>query len=135
MNQLLAGCLSIVACSSLNISGKITPHNPSNLAQQPNCQNAQTQLDMNMCADLSYERANKKLNQLYQQLLPKLSGARRQKLITAQQAWIKFRNTSCEFESSAYQGGSIVPTILAGCWEKLTLERTEEIAGYLKSDL
>jgi len=140
MHQVLAGCLSIVACSSLNtnLSGNlwenITPNHPY-LAQQLNCENPQDQLQINRCAGLSYERADKKLNQLYRQLLPKLSSARRQKLITAQQAWVKFRDTSCEFEESAYEGGSIAPTIVAVCWEKLTLQRTQEIQAYLKSDL
>jgi len=136
MHQVLAGCLSMVACSSLsgNLWENITPHHPY-LAQQLNCENPQVQSEMNICAGLSYERADKKLNQLYRQLLPKLSPARRQKLITAQQAWVKFRDTSCEFERSAYEGGSIAPTIQAGCWEKLTLQRTQEIQAYLKDDL
>ncbi|MFN7319030.1 MAG: lysozyme inhibitor LprI family protein, partial [bacterium] len=57
------------------------------LAQRPNCNNPQTQSEMNICASIAYQNADRKLNQVYRQLLPKLSASRKQKLISAQQAW------------------------------------------------
>jgi uncharacterized protein YecT (DUF1311 family) len=72
------------------------------------------------------------LNQVYQQLIPTLSGSRKQKLITAQQAWIKFRDTNCEFERSAYQGGTVAPAIYFGCLEQTTQQRTQQLQEYLK---
>ena len=38
-------------------------------AQNLNCQNARTQLEMNQCAGLRAKAADRKLNQVYQQLL------------------------------------------------------------------
>ncbi|MFK0735156.1 MAG: lysozyme inhibitor LprI family protein [Gloeotrichia echinulata HAB0833] len=70
------------------------------LSQKLNCNNAQTQLEINQCALFSYQNADKKLNRVYQQFLPKLDKYRKQKLINAQQTWIKFRDASCEFERS-----------------------------------
>ena len=66
------------------------------------------------------------------QLLPKLSAARKQKLISAQQAWIKFRDSSCEFERSAYEGGSMAPMIYGFCLADVTEQRTKDLQRYLE---
>ena len=106
------------------------------LAQRPNCNNPQTQSQMNICASIAYQNADRKLNQVYRQLLPKLSAARKQKLISAQQAWIKFRDSSCEFERSAYEGGSLAPMIYGFCLANVTEQRTKDLQRYLEdSDL
>ena len=102
------------------------------LAQRPNCNNPQTQSQMNICAGIAYQNADRKLNQVYGQLLPKLSAARKQKLISAQQAWIKFRDSSCEFERSAFEGGSIAPMIYSNCLAAVTEQRTKDLQRYLE---
>jgi len=102
------------------------------LAQRPNCNNPQTQSEMNICASIAYQNADRKLNQVYRQLLPKLSASRKQKLISAQQAWIKFRDSSCEFERSAYEGGSIAPMIYGFCLADVTEQRTKDLQRYLE---
>jgi uncharacterized protein YecT (DUF1311 family) len=138
MRQLLPIFISVLALSnSSNISATLANPIPnlSPLAQKLNCTNPQTQTEINQCAGLSFQNADKKLNQVYQQLLPKLPKSRQQKLISAQQAWIKFRDSNCEFERSAFEGGSIAPTIYAGCLEGLTKQRTRQLQEYLKSDL
>lgn len=139
MNQFLLTFLSILTLSSLPIGAltmaSTTQQTPKiHLAQKLNCNNAQTQLEINRCAQLSYQNADKKLNQVYKQLLPTLSASRKQKLITAQQAWIKFRDTSCEFERSQYEGGSIAPAIYLGCLEQTTQQRTQQLQEYLNFD-
>jgi uncharacterized protein YecT (DUF1311 family) len=106
------------------------------LAQRPNCNNPQTQSEMNICASIAYQNADRKLNQVYRQLLPKLSASRKQKLISAQQAWIKFRDSSCEFERSAYEGGSLAPMIYGFCLANVTEQRAKDLRRYLEdSDL
>ncbi|BCL35563.1 lysozyme inhibitor LprI family protein [Nostoc sp. MS1] len=107
---------------------------PTLVAQKLNCNLPQTQLEINRCSQLAYENADKKLNQAYKQLLPKLKRPRQQKLIAAQQAWIKFRDTSCEFERSGYEGGSIAPSVYLNCLEKLTKQRTQQLQEYLQPD-
>jgi uncharacterized protein YecT (DUF1311 family) len=102
------------------------------LAQRPNCNNPQTQSEMNICASIAYQNADRKLNQVYRQLLPKLSAARKQKLISTQQAWIKFRDSSCEFERSAYEGGSMAPMIYGFCLADVTEQRTKDLQRYLE---
>ncbi|MBE9227355.1 lysozyme inhibitor LprI family protein [Phormidium sp. LEGE 05292] len=105
------------------------------VAQQPNCKDPQTQLEINICAGIEYRNADKRLNQVYQQLMPKLSAARKQKFILAQRAWINFRDANCEFERSQFEGGTIAPAIQAGCLTQLTKTRTAQLEKYIKSDL
>lgn len=131
VRQLLLFFISMVTFNSLDVSAHIAP-TTMYLAQKLNCNNAQTQLDINRCAQLSYQNADKKLNEVYQKLLPKLENSRKQKLIAAQLAWIKFRDTSCEFERSRYEGGSIAPTIYFACLEKTAKQRTQQLQEYLQ---
>lgn len=137
MRQLFSTLVSLLTLTSLSTSAVTIGSTPPglsqiHLAQKLNCNNAQTQSDINQCAQLSYQNADKKLNQVYKQLLPKLSGSRKQKLITAQQAWIRFKDSSCEFERSGYEGGSIAPTIYFGCLETATNQRTKQLQEYIQ---
>ncbi|MBD2243183.1 lysozyme inhibitor LprI family protein [Nostoc sp. FACHB-888] len=139
MRQLLLVLASMLTLSSLDtptitIAGTIPDLPEIRLVQKFNCNNPQTQTAINECAKLSYQNADKKLNQVYQQLLPTLERSRKQKLIAAQLAWIKFRDTNCEFERSKYDGGSIASSIYSGCLENTTKLRTQELQEYLKSD-
>ncbi|MCC5623339.1 lysozyme inhibitor LprI family protein [Nostoc sp. CHAB 5715] len=139
MRQLLLVLASMVTLSSLGTStmtiADTTPDlREMRLVQRVNCNNTQTQIAINECAKLSYQKADKRLNQVYQQLLPTLETSRKQKLIAAQQAWLKFRDSNCEFKRSRYEGGSIAPSIYSGCLENTTKLRTQELQEYLKSD-
>lgn len=139
MRQLLLVLAGMVTLSTLNtptvtIAGTTPDLREMRLVQKLNCNNPQTQTAINECAKLSYQRADKKLNQAYQQLLPTLETSRKQKLIAAQLAWIKFRDTNCEFEGSKYEGGSIASSIYSGCLENTTKLRTQELQEFLKSD-
>ena len=132
--------LTLLSIASLFAVGMATPSIASptfaatnlQLAQRPNCNNPQTQSEMNICASIAYQNADRKLNQVYRQLLPKLSASRKQKLISAQQAWIKFRDSSCEFERSAYEGGSLAPMIYGFCLANVTEQRTKDLQRYLE---
>lgn len=139
MRQLLLVWASILTLSSVNTPtmtiASTTPDLPEmRLVQKLNCNNPQTQVAINECTKLSYQNADKKLNQVYQQLLPTLESFRKQKLIAAQLAWIKFRDTTCEFERSRYEGGSIAPTIYFGCLRNTTKLRTQQLQEYLKAE-
>jgi uncharacterized protein YecT (DUF1311 family) len=79
-------------------------------------------------AGKAYAEADDRLNQVYQQLVAKVSNSgNRQKLRSAQQAWIKLRDADVNFYGQYYinsKGGLFLKT-------KLTEDRT----GYLKSML
>ncbi len=137
MDKFLLTLLSIasllaVAMATPSIASPASGTTNLQLAQNPNCNNPQTQSEMNICASIAYQNADRKLNQVYRQLLPKLSASRQQKLISAQQAWIKFRDSSCEFERSAYEGGSMAPMIYGFCLADVTEQRTKDLQRYLE---
>ena len=94
---------------------------------------AQTQFEMNQTAQNSYEKSDKELNKVYSILIKSLDKTEKQKLITTQKLWIKFRDSHCEFESSQYEGGSIKPLIYSTCLEELTKKRTAELMQSIKN--
>lgn len=96
------------------------------------CANAQTQAEINRCAQASYETADKELNRVYQELKSSLNSQEQEELIDAELAWIEYRDQTCEAESSQYEGGSIQPTIYYGCLERVTTERTAELQRQLE---
>ncbi len=97
------------------------------------CDNAQTQTEINDCAGQMYEAADADLNDTYKQVMDHLGDNEKAKdlLKTAQQAWIKFRDAECTFRSSDSEGGTIHATILAGCLTDMTEERTADLAENL----
>ncbi|MEM8778287.1 MAG: lysozyme inhibitor LprI family protein, partial [Cyanobacteria bacterium P01_G01_bin.49] len=101
-------------------------------AQSSNCENPQTQTQMNICAAQEFARVDAELNQRYQELLPKLSQQRKDQLIKAQKAWIAFKETSCEFEASQVAGGSMEPLVRANCLTEQTTRRTADLQRYLQ---
>jgi uncharacterized protein YecT (DUF1311 family) len=106
------------------------------ITSQVNCSKSMVQSDLNACASQSAKLADRKLNQVYQTLIAKINQREKVKLVDAQLAWIQFRDRSCEFESSRYEGGSIAPLIQYSCIRNLTERRTKDIEGYLiSSDL
>ena len=96
------------------------------VAQNPNCEAPQTQMEINICATIYYQTADKKLNQVYQQL----SSQMRSQLTDSQLIWIEFRDKNCEFARSLFEGGSIAPTIQNGCLGGMSEHRALELEIY-----
>jgi uncharacterized protein YecT (DUF1311 family) len=103
----------------------------SALAQD--CAKAADQMTLNQCADQSFRRADAELNRLYRQIEGRLKGApdSAKALVSAQRAWIAFRDAECAFSASDVTGGSIYPMIYSGCVEGLTRKRIDDLKGYL----
>jgi len=59
------------------------------------CQNPATQLEMNACADIRSEEADRELEVVYARILAQSDESRRQLLQKAQQAWVSFRDVNC----------------------------------------
>ncbi len=106
---------------------------PASLSAADDCADALDQRTMNGCADETYKAADSELNAVYQEIVRRLAEDTDTKLllVKAQRAWIGFRDAECDFATSAVAGGSIYPTICAGCAEALTLKRSEELKSYL----
>src|SRR3954451_21300820 len=85
------------------------------------CANAQTQLEMNECQGREYKKADAALNAVYRQLTAKIDDeGERASLKAAQQAWIKYRDADCEFESYLNKGGTSYSLVYSGCLTALT---------------
>jgi uncharacterized protein YecT (DUF1311 family) len=92
------------------------------------CASPDTQTQMNICAQAEYEQADVQLNNVYQTVLASVSGAQADQLVTAEQAWITYRDQYCDFVQGQYAGGSIQPLVYGNCMTQLTQERTALLA-------
>ena len=104
---------------------------------EANCAEPQSQLEMNVCARLGFETADKELNEAYREvradmrktdqfLEKRLKGAENA-LLKGQRAWITYRDGACETEGFVFRGGSMEPFIISACKERLTRRRTEDL--------
>lgn len=104
------------------------------LAQEINCQNPTSNVEYKECAYRAYQAADRRLNQVYQQVISTLSGEEKQKLIDAEISWIKFRDLHCEFEVYKNRGGSGYGGFLSECLEQVTKERTAQLESFLNGN-
>ncbi len=107
-------------------------------AEAQNCDRKQslTQSEMNDCAHEEFQRSDKKLNDLYEQIMARLAGngPAKELLKKAQKTWIGFRDAECEFQTSASVGGSIYPMLNATCAKSLTDARSAQLKAYLSCE-
>jgi uncharacterized protein YecT (DUF1311 family) len=96
--------------------------------KQLDCSNDASLSEQKECFRKDYEQADKELNRVYKQVISDLSNERKQKLIRAQQAWIKYRDTNCEYRSSMWGGVQRVGFYYS-CLGRMTRERTKEFQG------
>jgi len=96
------------------------------------CANPLTQFDMNQCAGKAYRAADETMNQVYGKLFSMLNDDEKAQLREAQLAWLKYRDTNCEFVADEYKGGSIRPLIQATCLAEMTKKRTTELKTQIK---
>jgi uncharacterized protein YecT (DUF1311 family) len=78
------------------------------------CANPQTQTEMTQCAAEAYKAADAVLNQVYRQLVAKLDDDEKAQLKEAQTAWLKYRDTNCDFVADQYKGGTDAAHDLCG---------------------
>jgi len=97
------------------------------------CANAGDQATMNQCADKAYRVSDARLNDLYRQIRTRLKDDKdtTRMLVSAQKAWIAYRDAECNFASSGVAQGSMYPMILAGCLDGLTQNRVASFKAYL----
>jgi uncharacterized protein YecT (DUF1311 family) len=104
---------------------------PSFAAAQ-SCKNPETQMAMNACAARDYDREDTRLNKTYRDLLAKLEPAKRDKLREVQRVWLSFRDLSCDFQSTDYQGGTIYSLVQSSCLADMTKQRTKDLNALLE---
>lgn len=107
-------------------------NSPLQLAQQVNCKSPQTTLDQNVCSSQEFEAADRKLNQVYQQLQAKLNSKQKERLTVAQRSWLKFRDESCDYEAGLFEGGTLAAPTYGYCRARVTQERIKDLQRYLE---
>jgi uncharacterized protein YecT (DUF1311 family) len=101
-------------------------------AQHDPCDDAQTQAEMNMCADKKSKAADAALNRVYNELASKVDAMYRAKLKAAEVSWLKYRDDNCDYETALYEGGSMRPMVYSFCLERMTKARTAELREQIK---
>ena len=91
------------------------------------------QQQMNACMAEEYWKTDARLNAIYRELIEALEDP--STLRKAQKAWLRFRDLSCEYETSGIgRDGSLYPFSLAACRIDLTEKRIHELEQYLAQD-
>lgn len=105
-------------------------------AHADDCQDAQDQATMNECAAKSYKASDTELNKLYREIEHRLADDpdTRKLLVSAQRAWVAFRDAECAFSASGVAGGSAYPMIQTMCLDELTQKRVEDFRRYLSCE-
>jgi uncharacterized protein YecT (DUF1311 family) len=124
-----------LAAFGMLLAGCVSAH-----AQELDCSNALAQQDMNRCAWLHFEQADKALNAVYARAIAQTKQLDRDldtgtdrpigaedALRRAQRAWITYRDAHCEAMASHSRGGSMEPMLISGCQAYLTEDRTKEL--------
>lgn len=87
---------------------------------------------MNVCWANEYKTADDRLNKAYRDFVAKLDPADKGQLKIAQTAWLKYRDTNCQFVADEYKGGSMRPMIEAICLTDVTDARTKELKAQME---
>ncbi|KQZ13404.1 MULTISPECIES: lysozyme inhibitor LprI family protein [unclassified Mesorhizobium] len=105
----------------------------STAARAEDCTEAPDQMSANECADKAYQASDAELNKLYKQIEGRLKddADTRKLLVTAQKAWIGFRDAECDFSSSGVAEGSAYPATVSMCLDGITQGRIDTFRGYL----
>jgi len=107
---------------------------------KPDCDDPQTQFEMNVCAAIDFEAADAELNRMWKEVVAAARSndadfdwqsvkrpTTEQVLRDAQRAWIRLRDSHCTYEGYEALGGSMEPMLYNGCRARLTRERIEQL--------
>ena len=97
-----------------------------------NCEDPQTQLEMNICSLRDYEASDKKLNEIFKEIAASIDAKSKPLLIQAQRNWIIVRDSHCKIYEHFYQGGSMMPMMINSCKKELTDNRIRELHTILE---
>jgi uncharacterized protein YecT (DUF1311 family) len=91
------------------------------------CESKGSQAEASRCAYEEYKTADAELNRIYGRLAGVLDAEDKAALKDSELAWIKYRDSTCVFESSQYKGGTMRPMIESFCLTRVTKARTSEL--------
>lgn len=86
------------------------------------------------CAADELRRQDARLNAAYRKLAALLTPAERPLLVTAQRAWLVFRDKDCAFQAGREAGGTLAAVIADGCVLEATAGRAATLERLLKAE-
>lgn len=95
------------------------------------CQNAMDTYSLKECAKIDYDKADKKLNNTYKQVMSALDNEGKELLKKSQKAWISFRDLNAEFQSDSMRGGTAQELVFTSTLTEMTIQREKELSNYL----
>jgi len=96
------------------------------------CNNAETTYDMKDCALQDFQAIDKELNSVYKKLMNLLDSGGKQKLKTAQKAWIVFRDAQAKFSADYARGGTLERLLFQRSQVDTTQKRVVELKSILE---
>lgn len=91
----------------------------------------ETNSGMIRCTAEEYAAWDVRLNTAYATYMQRLEAPHDAGLREAQRAWMALRDADCDFEASAYEGGSMQPLVQGGCMLDYAARRTIRLLGWL----
>ena len=83
-------------------------------------------VEMNNCILAETRRQDARLNENYKRLISRLATERKNALVEAQRAWIRFRDSNCGFYADP-EGGSAARVTANECFLNATADRAKEL--------
>jgi uncharacterized protein YecT (DUF1311 family) len=103
-------------------------------AAERDCSALNTQMEINACEGEKLQKVDAALNAVYAKLAKKVSPEGKAKLIEAQRAWLKYRDSQCAFETLGTVNGTIHPLEVAQCEAALTKAQSERLEAQLNCE-
>lgn len=91
------------------------------------CQDAGSNVDTSKCFYDALQRNDRRLNDIYRQVMNALEPESKTALRAAQRAWITYRDSACAAEAESYRGGTAMGMVRTACLEALTRERIRSL--------
>ena len=119
-----------ITCSTIGLFCSLL-FAPTALAQ--NCNDAQSQAEINQCAYQEYSREDAELNRVWKEIQrsftrDRWNQKRKAALLASQRAWLAYRDKDCEGAvGTEWEGGSGRPMAVGFCLTALTKTRTERL--------
>jgi uncharacterized protein YecT (DUF1311 family) len=107
-------------------------------AQNIDCANASSTVEMNFCADKDFQAADKALNETYEAAVASTKTRDLEKpydaksfeaaMRAAQRAWIAYRDADCkDLTAQEWSGGTGTTSAVLGCMTEKTMQRTKDL--------
>jgi uncharacterized protein YecT (DUF1311 family) len=91
------------------------------------------QNQLNQQAEDNFKKSDAELNRVYNALLKKLTPETKEKLVTSQLLWLKFRDAEANARASEFEGGSMAPMLYSGSRNHTTKARIADLKEWLGS--